>query len=218
MKLSGNKKIILLGMILLIIAGIVVVALKGVKVSLTLQQHEAINIYVGKNIEIKEIKNICKEVLEKKDFTLRRIDVFNDAVTLNVESITNEEKDAIISKISEKYGIEMNENNISDRTISNVRVRDMIGVYVKPVIISTILIFVYMVIRFRKESAAKLLGKIVGIIILTEALIASFVAVCRIPLSPTLINVMAVIAVLEIIIYINRLENPKQSEVVEKQK
>lgn len=218
MKLSGNKKIILLGMILLIIAGIVVVALKGVKVSLTLQQHEAINIYVGKNIEIKEIKNICKEVLGKKDFTLRRIDVFNDAVTLNVESITNEEKDAIISKISEKYGIEMNENNISDRTISNVRVRDMVGVYIKPVIISTILIFVYMVIRFRKESAAKLLGKIVGVIVLTEALIASFVAVCRIPLSPTLINVMAVIAVLEIIIYINRLENPKQSEAVEKQK
>ena len=142
MKLSGNKKIILLGMILLIIAGIVVVALKGVKVSLTLQQHEAINIYVGKNIEIKEIKDICKEVLGKKAFTLRRIDVFNDAVTLNIESITNEEKEAIISKISEKYGIEMNENNISDRTISNVRVRDMVGVYIKPVIISTILIFV----------------------------------------------------------------------------
>ena len=40
MKLSGSKKIILLGIILLIIAGIVVVALKGVKVSLVLQQHD----------------------------------------------------------------------------------------------------------------------------------------------------------------------------------
>ena len=46
-KLSGNKKIILLGIVLLIIAGIVVVALKGVKVSMMLQQHESISIHIG---------------------------------------------------------------------------------------------------------------------------------------------------------------------------
>ena len=50
MKLSGSKKILLLGIILLIIAGIVVVALKGVKVSLTLQQHETVKVYIGKKV------------------------------------------------------------------------------------------------------------------------------------------------------------------------
>ena len=40
MELKGNKKILLLGMVLLIVAGIIVVALKGFKVSLILQKHE----------------------------------------------------------------------------------------------------------------------------------------------------------------------------------
>ena len=70
MKLSGSKKIILLGIILLIIAGIVVVALKGVKVSLLLQQHEEINIYIGKPTELKDVKNICKEVFGEKQFVV----------------------------------------------------------------------------------------------------------------------------------------------------
>ena len=41
MELKGNKKILLLGMVLLIVAGIIVVALKGFKVSLILQKHES---------------------------------------------------------------------------------------------------------------------------------------------------------------------------------
>ena len=64
MKLSGSKKILLLGIILLIIAGIVVVALKGVKVSLILQQHEEINVYIGKPTDINDVKSICKEVFK----------------------------------------------------------------------------------------------------------------------------------------------------------
>ena len=61
MKLSGLKKIILLGIILLIIAGIVIVALKGINVSLILQQHESINLLIGKPVEIKDVQNICNE-------------------------------------------------------------------------------------------------------------------------------------------------------------
>ena len=91
MKLSGSKKIILLGIILLIIAGIVVVALKGVKVSLILQQHEEINIYIGKPTDIKDMKNICREVFKDKRFVVRNLDIFTDAYSINVESVINEE-------------------------------------------------------------------------------------------------------------------------------
>ena len=68
MKLSGSKKILLLGMILLIVAGIVVVSLKGVKVSLRLQQHEVVNVYLEKKIDSKEFRRICKEVFGNKTF------------------------------------------------------------------------------------------------------------------------------------------------------
>lgn len=207
MKLSGSKKIILLGIILLIIAGIVVVALKGVKVSLLLQQHEEINVYIGKPTELKDVKNICKEVFGEKQFVVLDIDAFNDAYSINVESLTNEEKQALIAKINEKFTVQLSEGDISEKTLSNIRIRDIVKPYIKPVIISVLLMIVYMIIRFRKESVIKLLGKIFGIVILTEAVIFSIIAIGRIPLSATMINLMAVIAIIELCVYINKLEN-----------
>ena len=206
MKLSGSKKIILLGIILLIIAGIVVVSLKGVKVSLNLQQHEEVTVYIGKPVELKEVKNICKEVFGNKYFIVIDVDTFKDAYSINVESLTNEEKQALLTKINEKFGVNLVETDISIKTLSNIRIRDVVKPYIKPVIISAILMVVYMIIRFRKEKVAKLLGKIFGIIILTEAVIFSIIAIARIPLSALMINLMAVIAIVELCVYIKKLE------------
>lgn len=213
MNLSGSKKIILLGIILLIIAGIVVVALKGVKVSLILQQHEEINVYIGRPTDIKDMKNICKEVFKDKRFVVRNLDIFADAYSINVESFINEEKDELINKINEKFGVNITTDDISEKSVSNIRVRDIVKPYIKPVLITTVLMAVYLVIRFRKENALKLLGKMFGIIILTEAVIFSIIAVLRIPLSATMINLMAVIAVIELCLYINKLEMKKTGKI-----
>ena len=104
MKLDGNKKIILLGLILLIVAGIIVVALKVFNVSLILQQHESVNIFICKEVNLKDIKSICNEVFGNKRVVLRNVELFDDSVNINVESITNEEKEVLVSKINEKYG------------------------------------------------------------------------------------------------------------------
>ena len=218
MKLSGSKKIILLGIILLIIAGIVVVALKGVKVSLILQQHEELNVYIGKPTDIKDMKKICKEVFKDKRFVVRNLDIFTDAYSINVESVINEEKDELIKKVNEKFGVKITTDDISEKTVSNIRIRDIVKPYIKPVLISAVLIGVYIVIRFRKENALKLLGKISGIIILTEAVIFSVIAVLRIPLSATMINFMLVIAVIELCLYINKLEMKPYEKMEKKYK
>lgn len=209
MKLSGSKKIILLGLILLIVAGIVVVALKGFNVSLILEQHEAINVIVGKEININDIKQICGEVFKDKKVVLREIDYFKDSININVESVTDEEKNELIKKINEKYGVELKVEDLNVISISNVRIRDLIRPYIKPVIISVVLIIAYLVIRFRKENSLKLLGKLFGIIILTESVIASVIAITRIPITSIIINLMTVVAVIELLVYINKLENNK---------
>lgn len=206
MKLSGMKKILLLGLILLVIAGAVVVALKGFNVSLIMQQHESISLYIGKQIEIKDIKNICNEVFGNKKVILREIELFNDSINVSVETITNEEKEQFVNKINEKYGTTFTAENVTVNTNANIRIRDLVKPYFKPVIVSAVLIAVYLVIRFRSMNAFKLLGKILGIIVLTEIALASFIAIIRIPLSPILINLMATIAVIELLVYINKKE------------
>ena len=208
-KLSGNKKIILLGIVLLIIAGIVVVALKGVKVSMMLQQHESISIHIGVKTSEKELKELLGEIFKDKHYILRMVEYFDDSVNICAESITNEEKTAIVQKINEKFGKEYDPNTITIQTVANVRVRDMLKPYVKPVIISAALIVVYMIIRFRKFNAFSLLGKIFAIIAVTEAVIFSVIAITRIPLSPLVINLMGVVAIVELIAYINKKETER---------
>ena len=56
---SVNKKILYLAMILLILAGIVVVALKGFKVDLMLERHESVNFLIGKDFSVREVKYKC---------------------------------------------------------------------------------------------------------------------------------------------------------------
>ncbi len=210
MELNGSKKIIILGLILLIVAGLVVVALKGFNVYLMLEQHESINIFIGKETNIKEVKDICKEVFGKKAVVVRSVDFFRDSFNISSQSITDEERNNLVTKINEKYGTELEAENIERMKVSNVRIRDLIRPYIKPVIISVVVIVAYLVIRFRKMNTFELLGKLFVLVALTELAIASLIAIVRIPVSPVIVNLMTVIAVVELVLYIAKKEKERE--------
>lgn len=201
---NGSKKIILLGLILLIIAGIVVVSLKGFNVSLMLEQHEEIDVVVGKEINVNDIKNICNEVFKDKKTVIRTVDLFNDSVNISLKNITDEEKTELVNKLNEKYETELTTDSLTVKSVSNVRIRDLVRPYIKPIVISVVVIIAYLIIKFRKMNTLVLLGKIFAIVALTEATIASIIAIVRIPVSPIVVNLMTVVAVIELLIYIDR--------------
>ena len=125
--MNGMKKIVLLGTILLIIAGLVVVALKGFNVSLFYKQHEEININVGKEINYSDLNSICKETFNNKKFEIRMMEIFNDSVNIRVDNtITDEEKTNLVNKINEKYGTELATSNLTVNKNFNIRIRDLI--------------------------------------------------------------------------------------------
>lgn len=212
MELKGMKKIVLLGIILLIVAGAVVVALKGFKVSLILQKHESLKLIIGKEVMLDDMNKICEDVFGDKTFIIRRVDRFDDAINVRVESITNEEKEQLVTKINDKYDVEIDAANITVKANSNIRIRDIIRPYVKPVIISAVLIVAFLIVRFRKMNPIKILGNAALLIVVTEAVIASVLSIARIPLTATILNVMAVVAVIELIIFVEKL-GKKYSEV-----
>lgn len=201
-----NKKILILGLSLLILAGIVVVLFRGMNVNFMLEQHEVIEFVVGKEFDMKDVSNICDEVFGNKKVVLKTIEVFDDAVSINVESITNEEKSNLVNKLNEKFGTTKTVDEIEVETVANVRVRDWVRPYVKPVIISGIIILGYIAVKFREENILKLLGEIIGIMVLTMAVILSVLAIFRVPISPIYIMYLTTIALVEIILYINKLE------------
>lgn len=201
-----NKKVLILGLSLLILAGIVVVLFRGLNVNFMLEQHEVIEFVIGKDFDMKEVSNICNEVFGNKKVVLKTIEVFNDAVSINVESITNEEKLNLVNKLNEKFGTTRAVDEIKVETVANVRIRDWVRPYIKPVIISAIIILGYIAVKFREENVLKVLGEIILIILLTMAVILSVLAIFRVPVSPIYIMFLTIIALVEIMIYINQHE------------
>ena len=195
-----NKKVGLLALVLLVIAGLVVVLLKGFNVSLMSRQHESLDIVLAQSFEMKDMKEICNKVFGNKKYVVRTIEVFSDAVNINVESATDEEKQNLITEINNKYGLNLTTENITVRVNSNVRIRDMVIPYVLPGFVSMVLITIYLIIRFRKLNAFKMLGSVYGFILITLAVIASIVAIARIPFSSLIVNLMAVSCIVELVI------------------
>jgi len=205
-----NKKVVILGLSLLIIAGIVVVLFKGFNVNFLLEQHEVIEFVIGKDFEMKDVKDICNEVFKDKKVVLKKIEVFNDAVSINASSITNEEKQNLVEKLNEKYGTEKNIDEVEIKTVANVRMRDWIKPYIQPISISAVIILAYIAAKFREENLIKLLAKIIVIMVVTMLSILSVLAIFRIPMSPIYIMLLATVGIIELMVYINTYE--KKSE------
>lgn len=205
------KKVSILGLCLLILAGIVVVLFRGFNVNFLLEQHEVIEFVIGKDFEIQDVKQICKEVFGNKKVVLRKIEVFNDSISINVSSITNEEKENLVNKLNEKFGTTKEVNEVNVKTVAKVRIRDWVKPYIKPVVVSGIIILAYIAIRFREENLLKLIAKIVATMLLTILALLSVCAICRVPMSPIYIMGLTSVAIIELIVYIARLNNKAEN-------
>ncbi|MBR3696888.1 MAG: hypothetical protein IKM97_01240 [Clostridia bacterium] len=199
------KKISILGLCLLILAGIVVVLFRGFNVNSLLEQHEVIELVIGKDFELADVNNICKDVFKNKKAILRKIELFNDSVAINVSSITNEEKDNLIEKINNKFETNIDVSDVEIKTIAKVRIRDWVKPYIKPITISAVIILAYICVRFKKENLFLLIGKIIGILLITILVLLSIFAIFRIPMSPIYITLITSVALIELIIYIKKI-------------
>jgi preprotein translocase subunit SecF len=206
------KKVLYLGLALLIIAGIIVVLLKGFKVDLMLEQHEEITYSLKTEYDLKDIRNICNEVFENKKVVVKEIELFGDAVQINVDSVTDEEKTNLVDKMNEKYETENTVDDLKIESVPNVRIRDWVTPYIKPVAISMIIIIAYVAIRFRKLSTVKLLGELIGKIIVLVLAILSIVAIVRLPLMPYDITILTLIVAAECAHYLTKCEKRLQEE------
>ena len=203
---KNNKKIVMLGISLLILAGIIIIALKGLNVSLMFGKHEAVEIKLDSEIDVATISEICNEVFSDKKFVVKGLEVFSDSAQINVESITDEEKNNLIEKINAKFEMTKTVDDLKIYSVSNKRIRDVLKLYVKPMIISFVIVFVYMLIRFRKINPVKIIINSVEKIIFTEALLLSITAITRFPVSDLLINLFMLFAVIELIYYVSKSE------------
>ncbi len=176
------EKIILGLAIIIIIIGAIIVKIKGFNVDLKYTASNRIEISIGKEFELKDIKQITDEVLNE-DVILQKVEVYEDSVSITAKEITDEQKNEIVNKINEKYELEVNADEISISNISKTRLYDIAKQYVLAFSIITIIILVYMAIKYRKLGALAIVIKTLLTIVIAELTLAGIVAIVRIPVG-----------------------------------
>ena len=206
MKKKTNKILILL-MILIIIAGILMIIFKGFNFDLKYQDTKQIEFGLDQQFSISDIKAITDEVLNNEPVLIRKVEVYEDAVNITAREITDEQKANIITKVNEKYGTDLNADEIEIATVAHTKGKDIIMPYVVPFIIATIIILIYMMIKYYKLNSGKVLLKTIGIIILTQILLFNIMAITRIPIGRLTIPLVLTVYMLTLVWYTTKLEN-----------
>ena len=172
-----------------IIIGAIVVNEKGFNISLKYQSSEMIEILVKKEVNIQEVKALVSEVLENQPVNIQTVEVYKDMVAITSTKITDEQKASIVEKMNEKYSLELKAEDITVEKIPNTRLRDIVKPYILPVIISSLVILVYMAVRFYKLGILKLLVETIITPVIVEALLFSVIAIFKIPVGEYTISI-----------------------------
>lgn len=199
MKENSNKtKVLILLIVAIIVAGIVVTLTLGFNFDLRYQDSKKIEIYLNKEFTVQDIKQITDEVIPNENVIIQKVEVFEDTVSIIAKDITDEQKDNIITKINEKYQTDLATDQTEIVSIPNTRGRDILKPYMVPFAIATVIILLYIAIRYYKLGAFKAVLKSIIIITVTQAVLFSLIAITRIPIGRLTIPMMLVVYMLTI--------------------
>ena len=223
-----KNKIILFILALILLAGIIIVCLKGFKVSLDLRAHDTLKFIFDQKFEMSDITKICDEVFKKKEYEVKTVEVFSDAVYIISPEISEKEQETLLEKLDELYKSEEeatdetsteeteNTENTEEQTIfdkltegekydfyhdSKVRIRDIVKPYIIPSCICTLIIAIYIGIKYRKLGngffiVCKTLGEM--LVVLLEVM--AIIAITRIPFTNAVVPIVMFIVVVSLCI------------------
>ena len=199
MKLSKKTKIIITIIAIIILIGIAITCTIGLNFDLRYRDSKRMELYLEQDFNISDIKQMTDEVMPGKQVIIQKVEVYEDTVSITAEDITDEEKQSLIDKVNEKYGTTLSAESTQIENIPNTRGRDIVKPYVVPFGIASLIILVYMAIRYRKLGVIKTLLKTVLILIVVQMVLLSIMAITRIPIGIVTIPLVITIYLLTLI-------------------
>ena len=195
-QLTENKKLKTIVIILIILAGIIMVAVKGFNFDLKYKNAQSVELYLQKEFNDDDIKSITNEVFGKQKVMIQKVEVYENSVLITTSSISDEQKNDLITKINEKYETELKAEDINVNEAAHTQGRDIIKPYVEPFLIAIIATLIYMGVRYYKLSIIKVELKTIFSLALAQIILFSVIAITRIPVGRITIPMVIVIYLL----------------------
>lgn len=219
-----KKKIIYGILIVIIIAGIVIVATQGLKTDIIYSKNVKIDIYLGKDFENSDIKQIAQEVFGYDRIIVQKIELYGDMVSITIPDNNDENMDEKVeqlnSKINEKYELK---NKVDDITVTHqpkIKLSSIFTPYIWPLAISALIILVYIIVRYRKIGIFRTIAFYAVTILASEAVYLSTLAIARIPVNRLVmpIGLLIYVVVLTIVTAIKEKQYAKFKETLKNNK
>ncbi len=191
-----SAKIIIALIAIILIAGTIMICTKGLVFGLNYEDSKKVEINLGKQFEEKDIKEITNDVFGKQPVLIQAIEVYKDAVSITTTEITDDQKANLITKLNEKYGTDISTDYITIEANAHIRGRDIVKPYIVYFAIATVIVLVYLSIRYYKLNSLKVLAKSIGIMLLTQLILLAIIAIARIPIGVLTMPVVLLIYVL----------------------
>lgn len=208
-----NKKILYIFMVAIILIGVISIFVLRLNFSLMYSEHIQIEAYITKRYELEDIEKIAEEVFGKQEIRYQEIESFHDAIAISVKEASEEQIKTLETKLKEKYEIESEAQIVQTSNISHLRGRDIVKPYIVPMLIATIVILMYVGIRYRKLGVFKTISTLFIRMIVLEALLLSIIGIARIPIGVYTMP-FAILLYIAVVIYTTvNFENSLEKEV-----
>lgn len=211
-ELTKKQKIGMLILALIVVVGTAIIFTIGFHFDLKFQETKKVELYLGKEFEIADIKTITDEVIPNQPVILQKVEVYQDTVSIMAKEITEEQKQNLITKVNEKYQTEITEEGTVIQTIPHTKGKDLVKPYLIPFAIATIISLVYIVVRYRKLGMIKNMIATIVVLVLTQVVLFSVIAITRIPVGRITMPTSIVVYLLTLMGINNQLENKLKIE------
>lgn len=212
-----KNKVLISIIAIIVVVGIIMTAVMGFNFDLKYQQAKKVELHINKEFAISDIKQITNEVLGNNGVIIQKVEMFEDTASIIAKEITDEQKSNLITKINEKYGTEISAENTEIITVPHTRGRDIVKPYIIPFLISTVIIIVYMAIRYYKLNFIKVVLETIGVLVVAQILLFSVMAITRIPIGRLTIPLMILVYVLSLLGITNKCEKDLATKKAEQE-
>lgn len=210
---KDKKNIILVVLAVIILVGIAVFCIKGLNYNLFYGKNTTISITTEQAIDKSQLKQIVEETTGEK-VSINNLNDSSNSLLITIKEISDEEKESLLTKINEKYTLELTNEDLNITNNASIKLIDIIKPYIAPSIISIALILVYFIIRYRKYGIGKIIVETLGTILISELSLFSIYSIARIPVNSITMPISVILFVIVIIIL---MEKYRKEELKRKQ-
>lgn len=185
MKKYLNLKTILLAIsILIILAGAITLCIAGFEKSIEYKAGTRIEVYIAEGYEKEDIINLAKESFDTDEILFSEVENSNQVAGIKVTKYSQEQLDAYINKVAEKYEIDEEEMEYYEIVVPETKISTIVNPYILPVVLITVLSLIYVIIKnFKANNRIIISLKVLGILVITLCIYFSFIAILRLPFS-----------------------------------